>query len=60
MVVVGLLPVSSIDADARQFKDRVQGATIGAGLGFLVDGGRGVLAGATAGVLIAAVSRRSR
>jgi hypothetical protein len=56
-----LLAISTSAADARRFKELVQGALIGAGVGVLVDGpGRGALSGATAGVLVAAISRRGR
>jgi hypothetical protein len=52
--------VASDPSDARKAKDLVKGATIGAGIGVLVDGSSGVLSGATAGALVAAISRRSR
>ena len=48
-------------AEARNVKELAQGALIGAGIAVLVDGpGRGVLTGATAGMLVAAISRRGR
>lgn len=53
--------MSASHADARRIKELAQGALIGAGVGVLVDGpGRGALSGATAGLLVAAISRRGR
>lgn len=46
------------DAEARNLKELAQGAAIGAGIGVLIDGSGGVLSGATAGLLVAAISRR--
>lgn len=56
-----ILVASVTAAEARSVKELAQGALIGAGIAVLVDGpGRGVLTGATAGVLVAAISRRGR
>jgi hypothetical protein len=56
-----LMAVSASNAKARNVKELAQGALIGAGIAVLVDGpGRGVLTGATAGILVAAISRRGR
>lgn len=56
MIVAGITA-----AEARSIKELAQGALIGAGIAVLVDGpGRGVLTGATAGMLVAAISRRGR
>ncbi len=60
MMVLGLLAVGAFDADARRSRDLARGAAIGAGIGVLLDGGRGVMSGATAGLLVAAISRRGR
>ncbi len=58
---VVICAISASDADARRVKELAQGTLIGAGIGVLVDGsGRGVLSGATAGLLVAAISRRGR
>lgn len=46
------------DAEARNLKELAQGAAIGAGIGVLIDGSGGILSGATAGLLVAAISRR--
>ena len=59
-VALGSMILASDPSDARTAKDLVKGATIGAGIGVLVDGSSGVLSGATAGALVAAISRRSR
>ena len=55
-----LLAAGTLDANARRARDLARGAAIGAGVGVLLDGGRGVMSGATAGVLVAAISRRGR
>lgn len=55
-----LLTAGTLDANARRARDLARGAAIGAGVGVLLDGGRGVMSGATAGVLVAAISRRGR
>jgi hypothetical protein len=56
-----LMATSASTAEARSVKELAQGALIGAGIAVLVDGpGRGVLTGATAGMLVAAISRRGR
>jgi hypothetical protein len=60
MVALGSIIMASDPADARRGKELVQGAAIGAGIGVLVDGSSGVLSGATAGALVAAISRKSR
>lgn len=60
VVAMSLLAISPVDANARRARDLAQGAAIGAGVGILVDGGQGVLSGATAGLLVAAISRRGR
>ncbi len=60
MMVLGLLAAGAFDADARRSRDLARGAAIGAGVGVLLDGGRGVMSGATAGLLVAAISRRGR
>ncbi len=60
LMVLGLLAVGAFDADARRSRDLARGAAIGAGVGVLLDGGRGVMSGATAGLLVAAISRRGR
>jgi hypothetical protein len=58
---VALMAASASNAEARNVKELAQGALIGAGIAVLVDGpGRGVLTGATAGILAAAISRRGR
>lgn len=55
------MAASVTSAEARNFKESVQGARIGAGINVLVDGpGQGVFSGATAGSLVAAISRRGR
>jgi hypothetical protein len=59
-VAMGSIIMASDPADARRAKELVQGAVIGAGIGVLVDGSSGVLSGATAGALVAAISRKSR
>lgn len=63
-VLFGLASMTAADtsvADVRRAKELAQGALIGAGIGVLIDGpGRGVLSGATAGLLVAAISRRGR
>jgi len=60
-VALGAIVVaSSGPADDRRAKELVQGAAIGAGIGVLVDGSSGVLSGATAAALVAAISRKSR
>jgi hypothetical protein len=48
------------DAHARTPKQQAQGANIGSGIAVLVDGGGGVFSGATAGVLVSAISRRGQ
>ncbi|MGD9920362.1 MAG: hypothetical protein AB7V13_02800 [Pseudorhodoplanes sp.] len=60
MLAIALLASGAIDAEARKPNDLARGAAIGAGVGVLLDGGRGVMSGATAGVLVAAISRRGR
>jgi hypothetical protein len=56
-----VMATSASTAEARSVKELAQGALIGAGIAVLVDGpGRGALTGATAGVLVAAISRRGR
>lgn len=61
LTVAIVLALSGSQADARTIKELAKGALIGAGIGVLVDGpGRGVLTGATAGALVAAISRRGR
>jgi hypothetical protein len=56
-----LMATSASTAEARNVKELAQGALIGAGIAVLVDGpGRGVITGATAGMLVAAISRRGR
>lgn len=63
-LLVGAASMTAADAsvaDVRRAKELAQGALIGAGIGVLIDGpGRGVLSGATAGLLVAAISRRGR
>jgi hypothetical protein len=54
------LASSTLEASARRSRDLARGAAIGAGVGVLLDGGRGVMSGATAGVLVALISRRGR
>lgn len=53
-----LLLLTVQPAEARNVKELAQGAAIGAGIAVLVDGGGGVLSGATAGLLVTAISRR--
>jgi hypothetical protein len=48
------------NAYARTPKQQAQGANIGSGIAVLVDGGGGVFSGATAGVLVSAISRRGQ
>jgi hypothetical protein len=61
VVSAALMTLSASTAEARNVKELAQGALIGAGIAVLVDGpGRGVLTGATAGMLVAAISRRGR
>lgn len=56
-----VLTVSASQADARRIRELAKGVLIGAGVGVLLDGpGRGVLSGATAGLLVAAIGRRGR
>jgi hypothetical protein len=57
ILVLSLLLMAH-DAEARNLKELAQGAAIGAGIGVLIDGSGGILSGATAGLLVAAVSRR--
>jgi hypothetical protein len=61
VAAAALMATSASTAEARNVKELAQGALIGAGIAVLVDGpGRGVLTGATAGMLVAAISRRGR
>jgi len=60
LVTLGFVAFSATDADARRAKELAQGAVIGSGVGVLVDGGSGILSGATAGLLVAAISRRGQ
>jgi hypothetical protein len=57
LCVLSLL-LSAHAAEARGVKELAHGAAIGAGIGVLIDGSGGVLSGATAGLLVAAISRR--
>jgi hypothetical protein len=59
-LLAATITLIAYNAYARTPKQQAQGASIGSGIAVLVDGGGSVFSGATAGVLVSAISRRGQ